>query len=108
LEWWSGGVVEWWSGGVVEWWSGGVVEWWSGGVLEWWSIGVVETWSKRLEPLLTLPNPSLVTEPLSITLLATMGGYKGRVNVKHRKRRSAKAERIKAVAATKTAAKKSD
>jgi hypothetical protein len=36
-----------------------------------------------------------------------MGGYKGRVNVKHRKRRSAKAERIKAVAATKTAAKKS-
>lgn len=54
------------------------------------------------------PPLPLVTEPLSITLLATMGGYKGRVNVKNRKRRSAKAERIKAVAATKTAAKKSD
>jgi hypothetical protein len=37
-----------------------------------------------------------------------MGGYKGRVNVKNRKRRSAKAERIKAVADTKAAVKKSD
>ena len=56
----------------------------------------------RFPPLL------LVTEPLSTTLLATMGGYKGRVNVKNRKRRSAKAERIKAVADTKAAVKKSD
>ena len=64
--------------------------------------------AKRQTPLARFPPLPLVTEPLSITLLATMGGYKGRVNVKHRKRRSAKAERIKAVAATKTAAKKSD
>jgi hypothetical protein len=45
--------------------------------------------------------------PVSIKLLGTMGGYKGRTNVRHRKRRSAKAERIKATAdAKKETAKK--
>jgi hypothetical protein len=45
--------------------------------------------------------------PVSIKLLGTMGGYKGRTNVRHRKRRSAKAERIKANAdAKKETAKK--
>jgi len=44
-----------------------------------------------------------VTQPLSTKFVGTMGGYKGRVNVKHRKRRAAKAERIKTVAAAKTA-----
>jgi hypothetical protein len=51
------------------------------------------------------PRP-LVTSHLSIKLLQTMGAYKGRTNVKHRKRRSAKAERIKAISATKEDAKK--
>jgi hypothetical protein len=35
-----------------------------------------------------------------------MGSYKGRTNVKHRKRRSAKAERIKAGSASKETEKK--
>jgi hypothetical protein len=35
-----------------------------------------------------------------------MGSYKGRTNVKHRKRRAAKAERIKAVSASKETEKK--
>jgi hypothetical protein len=35
-----------------------------------------------------------------------MGGYKGRTNAKHRKRRAAKAERIKADSAKKDTAKK--
>jgi hypothetical protein len=71
--------------------------------------------SKALAPPLhdstlhcSITVPPLATEPLSIKLLATMGGYKGRVNVKHRKRRSAKAERIKTVAAKKPATKKDD
>ena len=44
--------------------------------------------------------------PLLIKLLEIMGGYKGRTNVKRRKRRSAKAERIKAISAKKEDAKK--
>jgi hypothetical protein len=44
--------------------------------------------------------------PLLVKLFETMGGYKGRTNVKHRKRRSAKAERIKAISAKKEDAKK--
>jgi hypothetical protein len=58
------------------------------------------------------PNPShdfrrlLVTPPLSIKLFEIMGGYKGRTNVRHRKRRSAKAERIKAISAKKEDTKK--
>jgi hypothetical protein len=35
-----------------------------------------------------------------------MGAYKGRTNVKHRKRRAAKAERVKAVSASKETEKK--
>jgi hypothetical protein len=35
-----------------------------------------------------------------------MGAYKGRVNVKHRKRRAAKVERLKTVAAKKEDTKK--
>jgi hypothetical protein len=44
--------------------------------------------------------------PLLVKLFETMGGYKGRTNVKHRKRRSAKAERIKAISAKKEDTKK--
>ena len=52
-----------------------------------------------------LPVP-LVTEPLSTKILGIMGAYKGRVNVKHRKRRAAKVERLKTVAAKKEDTKK--
>jgi hypothetical protein len=51
------------------------------------------------------PHP-LVTPPLLVKLFQIMGGYKGRTNVRHRKRRSAKAERIKAISAKKEDAKK--
>jgi hypothetical protein len=67
-----------------------------------------------ITPILHVPNSStarfparpLVTEALSIKVLGIMGAYKGRVNVKHRKRRAAKVERLKTVAAKKEDTKK--
>ena len=86
--------------------------------MEYWSIGVLE---QALEGSQTSPRgldsgvlrrarffaAPLVTPPLSIKLLETMGSYKGRTNVRHRKRRAAKAERMKTVPAKKETDKKS-
>ena len=63
----------------------------------------------RAAPLHTLNSSTpcpLVSPTLLIKILWNMGSYKGRTNVKHRKRRSAKAERIKAVSASKETEKK--
>jgi hypothetical protein len=93
------------------------MEYWTGGVLECW---VSESSNLDSTPILHCsdtarpqfkhdqdppPLHPLVSERLSIKIVEIMGAYKGRVNVKHRKRRAAKAERVKIVAAAKKEAK---